>query len=55
MNGPVFLSIAASLCALVSACAGPAAFDPSKAPPAVARVELDRYQGTWYEIARLPR
>ena len=54
MNGPVFLSIAASLCALVSACAGPAAFDPSKAPPAVARVELDRYQGTWYEIARLP-
>lgn len=54
MNGPVFLSIAASLCALVSACAGPAAFHPSKAPPAVARVELDRYQGTWYEIARLP-
>ena len=54
MNGPVFLSIAASLCALVTACAGPAAFDPLKAPPAVARVELDRYQGTWYEIARLP-
>lgn len=54
MNGPVSLFIAASLCALVSACAGPAALDPSKAPPAVTRVELERYQGTWYEIARLP-
>lgn len=41
-------------CALLSACAGPAALDPSKAPPTVARVELARYQGTWYEIARLP-
>ncbi len=41
-------------CALLSACAGPAAFDPSKAPQTVARVELARYQGTWYEIARLP-
>ncbi len=41
-------------CALLTACAGPASFDPAKAPPTVARVELDRYQGTWYEIARLP-
>lgn len=54
MKGPVSAAIAALLCALVSACAGPAAFDPSKAPPTVARVELARYQGTWYEIARLP-
>jgi apolipoprotein D and lipocalin family protein len=23
-------------------------------PPTVARVDLERYQGTWYEIARLP-
>jgi apolipoprotein D and lipocalin family protein len=36
------------------ACAGPGAFDPAKAPPTVARVELAHYGGTWYEIARLP-
>jgi apolipoprotein D and lipocalin family protein len=42
------------LCAVLSACAGPGAFDPAKAPPTVARVELARYGGTWYEIARLP-
>ncbi len=42
------------LCALLCACAGPAALDPSKAPPTVARVELARYEGTWYEIARMP-
>jgi apolipoprotein D and lipocalin family protein len=42
------------LCTLLCACAGPGAFDPAKAPPTVAQVELDRYQGTWYEIARLP-
>lgn len=53
MKGPVSAA-ALLLCALLSACAGPASFDPSKAPPTVARVELDRYQGTWYEIARLP-
>ncbi|MBP8697237.1 MAG: lipocalin family protein [Syntrophobacterales bacterium] len=46
--------VAAVLCAALCACAGPGAFDPSKAPPTVARVELARYQGTWYEIARLP-
>ena len=28
--------------------------DLSKAPPTVSRVEFARYQGTWYEIARLP-
>ena len=41
-------------CVFLFACAGPAALDPSKVPPTVARVELARYQGTWYEIARLP-
>jgi apolipoprotein D and lipocalin family protein len=41
-------------CTFLFACAGPAALDPSKVPPTVARVELARYQGTWYEIARLP-
>jgi len=52
-NGAALLT-AALLCAALCACAGPGAFDPSKAPPTVARVELSRYQGTWYEIARLP-
>jgi apolipoprotein D and lipocalin family protein len=42
------------ICAFLFACAGPAALDPSKVPPTVSRVELARYQGTWYEIARLP-
>jgi apolipoprotein D and lipocalin family protein len=46
--------LVAAFCMLLSACAGPSAFDPSKAPPTVARVELARYQGTWYEIARIP-
>jgi apolipoprotein D and lipocalin family protein len=41
-------------CTFLFACAGPAALDPSKVPPTVARVEIARYQGTWYEIARLP-
>jgi apolipoprotein D and lipocalin family protein len=35
-------------------CAGPPPLDPSRVPPTVPRVELARYQGTWYEIARLP-
>ncbi len=36
------------------ACAGPAALEGSKGPPTVDHVDLARYQGTWYEIARLP-
>jgi len=52
-NGAAVLA-AAVLCAALSACAGPAAFDPAKAPPTFARVDPARYQGTWYEIARLP-
>jgi apolipoprotein D and lipocalin family protein len=54
MRNAVFLSIIVIIGALLAACAGPSAFDPSKVPPTVARVEIARYQGTWYEIARLP-
>ncbi len=46
--------VTAVLCAGSIACAGPAALDPSKVLPTAARVDLPRYQGTWYEIARLP-
>ncbi|WP_447598208.1 lipocalin family protein [Nitrospira sp. Nam80] len=40
-------------CLLSSACAGP---DPKSAHPlpVVSSVDLARYAGTWYEIARLP-
>jgi apolipoprotein D and lipocalin family protein len=41
-------------CTFLFACAGPAALDPAKVPPTVPHVEIARYQGTWYEIARLP-
>lgn len=54
MQNWVLILFTVIFCALLSACAGPAALDPSRVPPTVARVELDRYQGTWYEIARLP-
>ncbi len=54
MKQRAFPALLAVLCCVLSACAGPAALDPSKVPPTVARVELARYQGTWYEIARLP-
>jgi len=54
MKQRTFLTFVTVLCALLTACAGPGAFDPTKAPPTVARVELDRYEGTWYEIARMP-
>lgn len=37
---------------LAAGCAGPAA--RSAPPPVVARVDLSRYVGTWYEIARFP-
>jgi apolipoprotein D and lipocalin family protein len=48
------IMFAVILYAFLSACAGPAALDPSRVPPTVARVELARYVGTWYEIARMP-
>jgi apolipoprotein D and lipocalin family protein len=54
MKNSAILVPLAILCAALCACAGPGSFDPAKAPPTVARVELARYQGTWYEIARLP-
>jgi len=54
MKQRTFPALLALLCCVLSACAGPAALDPSRVPPTVARVELARYQGTWYEIARLP-
>jgi len=53
MNRAVMM-FAVVFCTCLSACAGPAALDSSKVPPTVARVELARYEGTWYEIARMP-
>jgi len=51
-SASILFAVVVSIC--LSACAGPAALDPSRVPPTVDRVELARYQGTWYEIARLP-
>ncbi|MGH7230341.1 MAG: lipocalin family protein [Nitrospiraceae bacterium] len=38
-------------CLLMGGCGG---MDTKKDPPVVASVDLTRYAGTWYEIARLP-
>lgn len=38
------------LCLVLGACSSA----PKNPPPTAARVELARYAGTWYEIARLP-
>lgn len=54
MTHRTFPALLAVLCCMLSACAGPGAFDPATVPPTVARVELARYGGTWYEIARMP-
>jgi len=51
-SAPIIVTVIVSVC--LCACAGTAALDPSKVPPTVARVEMARYQGTWYEIARMP-
>ncbi len=51
-SAPIIVTIIVSVC--LCGCAGPGAFDPAKAPPTVARVELARYEGTWFEIARMP-
>ncbi|WP_439886563.1 lipocalin family protein [Pseudomonas sp. MBLB4123] len=41
--------------ALLAGCAAPDSGAGAGAPPqAVERVDLQRYQGTWYELARLP-
>jgi apolipoprotein D and lipocalin family protein len=51
-SASILFAVVVIIC--LCACAGPGAFDPAKAPPTVARVELSRYGGTWYEIARMP-
>lgn len=45
------LPVVAALCAALSACAGMGTSEPL---PTATSVDLDRYAGTWYEIARLP-
>ncbi len=48
----VMRMLAALSCALLLGCAGATS---GEAPPATAgQVDLERYQGTWYELARLP-
>ena len=47
MKHPLYL-VALSTAALLAACTAPAPL------PTVRLVDLDRYYGTWYEIARLP-
>lgn len=48
-------AVAAGILAGLVACAGPGSPTAGAAPlPTVARVDLDRYRGTWYEIAKLP-
>jgi len=43
------------LCSLIFCLCGAAAFASGKAPvPTVAQIDLQRYMGRWYEIARLP-
>jgi apolipoprotein D and lipocalin family protein len=54
MTNHAFIPLASAVSAFLFACAGPAALDRSRVPATVERVELARYQGTWYEIARLP-
>ncbi len=50
----VIASLFPAVALALSGCTTLTGTDLSKAPPTVARVELARYQGTWYEIARLP-
>ena len=48
----VMRMLAALSCVLLLGCAGATS---SEAPPTTAgQVDLERYQGTWYELARLP-
>ncbi|MBA1322019.1 lipocalin family protein [Pseudomonas plecoglossicida] len=42
------------LSCLVLALAGCASSSDNQKPPATMQVDLQRYQGTWYEVARLP-
>jgi apolipoprotein D and lipocalin family protein len=50
----LFASVLPAVVLALSGCTTLTGTDLLKAPPTVARVELARYQGTWYEIARLP-
>ena len=47
------MRLAVALCSalLLIGCAGP---NPDGVPQTVGQVDLQRYQGTWYELARLP-
>ncbi len=51
LNGSCLTLATAALCLLLSACAG---VDRKDTLATVESVDLDRYAGTWYEIARLP-
>ena len=50
----LFASLFPAVVLAFSGCTTLTGTDLSKAPPTVSRVEFARYQGTWYEIARLP-
>jgi len=50
---PVALLLAAALCWVIPT-AATAGADPKAPPRPVAEVDLNRYLGRWYEIARLP-
>ncbi len=45
------LPVAIVMCLVLSACAG---MEPTEPLPTATSVDLARYTGTWYEIARLP-
>ncbi|THJ20010.1 MAG: hypothetical protein CAF44_013320 [Nitrospira sp. CG24D] len=45
------LPVVIAMCVVLSACAGPGSRKPL---PTATSVDLARYTGTWYEIARLP-
>ena len=45
------LPVVIAMCLVLSACAG---MEPPEPLPTAAAVDLARYAGTWYEIARLP-
>ncbi len=50
----LFASLLPAVVLVLSGCTTMTGTDLSKAPPTVPRVEIARYQGVWYEIARLP-
>jgi apolipoprotein D and lipocalin family protein len=47
------IAAAAASLAIVVSCATPAALSTASIP-AVATIDMDRYQGKWYEISRIP-